>query len=468
MAAVSHGGARAREHESVKPDFLKSEFSKHLDRLREGGASHGEGVFTVALDKAAAKMGKHALEHRSDWVLKLVQAAVTAGAPALDIKLQREAVIAHFEVEGAVCGLDCLAQAMVDPTIEVSSWMQELCVGLRSLIAQETDFEIVHGDDSLKFTQGNLVKGSLEEPVGCVFFLKVQPGREWSLQQARVALELSQALKTRAAFAPLHLILDGKTVCRPPYPHSKHERVKHSFVSPTSLLECEFRLNQEPGPGPVREDARHRFLHDGLSSIETFLRYRFVDQVPEGRLMLFASYFDNDTEGALERDMHFEDLEILWTKHGVVVGRQVLADLPLGGVLHFEDPGLQTDLTGLKAGLGLREADLLAKVAAVCEPALLGLEEKLESHVSRISVMRSQMSAREVSGFAGGVGALVGIGGLMMFGPVAPVAAVAGCAATFVGTLFAFPGTYMEQWRVKKLVGAAFVFRHHHWTRLGR
>ena len=78
--------------------------SSELDRYLASEAAQGlfleEGEFRIAADKALEKLSRFALPGPGLWVVKMLQAAVCAGAPSIEFIFERRRVTVKFENVG--------------------------------------------------------------------------------------------------------------------------------------------------------------------------------------------------------------------------------------------------------------------------------------------------------------------------------------------------------------------------------
>jgi hypothetical protein len=106
-----------------------------LDNEREAGVAHGQGTFTVALEKARLKLQKYLLGSREEWIKKLIQSVSGWRVSNLQVKQTKDHTVFHFQPSlrfGLPSGSDIL-QTFLEAKIEGRLPLNRFCQALHSI-----------------------------------------------------------------------------------------------------------------------------------------------------------------------------------------------------------------------------------------------------------------------------------------------------------------------------------------------
>ena len=208
-----------------------------LSSARSEGARLDTGEFTLNGLKAREKLERHQLGDSGLWLVKLVQAAVRAGAPRIDIKFDRRAVQVRYTL---------------NRRIDADNLLRTVLAG--SLPKDPLTFHLVAGIRGCFCTSGNQVSWSCGEtqveigehattvetiPDSTDFVFKAErPSRNFSFNglikgslssMLKQTLQEYEALKRHCWTCPVPILLDGKEL-----PRSYGQTVEY-FVPKASL-----------------------------------------------------------------------------------------------------------------------------------------------------------------------------------------------------------------------------------------
>lgn len=186
------------------------------------------GSFTLAIEKARDKLATYSLAQPEDYILKLVQCAVSLGVDELFVDLRRSDVMLFFEVPSSddTLAIDRLTEALLSPLEEKNRSRSHLAFALCALAAQQPK-ELMWGewgpDASLILSLGHGRSELFRNPpfprttslpgnrrFHLLYFKKQQkpgPGVSLSLTSGE-----SQALRSRCSFSPIAVHLNGKSL----------------------------------------------------------------------------------------------------------------------------------------------------------------------------------------------------------------------------------------------------------------
>ncbi len=265
-----------------------NDLSSFIEAQRAAGSFESAGSFTLALEKAVAKLSSHSLVNPEDYILKLVQCAVQLNVEELHIKLLSRAVLVFFETDSGdrTVSVDALSRALAAPLEEKNQALSYLAMAICGVSGQSPS-ELMWGewDDEGDGTILSLAEGRSEvyrnapfprtEPLlkGRRFFLFFLSKPSNGLPMSQTSAEHA-AVTRRCAFAPMPIILDGSPI-GPNLPQALHK----SNMDPVSewsspylgVLEIKNdKENKLRWPG-VKKSRSWRNIPDGLNDFSPAL-----------------------------------------------------------------------------------------------------------------------------------------------------------------------------------------------------
>ena len=276
-----------------------NDLSAFIDAQRAAGSFESAGSFTLALEKAVAKLSSHSLVNPEDYILKLVQCAVRLGVQELHIKLLNRSVLLFFETEASdrTVSVDALSKALAAPLEESEQARAYLAMAICGISGQSPQ-ELMWGewDDEGYGTILSLAEGRSEvyrdapfprtEPLakGRRFFL-------FFLAKPSITLPISQtsaehaAITRRCAFAPMPIILDGTPIgpCLPKPLHKPTVDPVSDLCSPyLGMLELKTGAKNLLRWPPSPQTRSWRTIPDGLNDFAPSLPPIFRLRLPPG------------------------------------------------------------------------------------------------------------------------------------------------------------------------------------------
>lgn len=135
----------------------KIRLADYLKEASAEGEMTGEGSFTLARRKALDKLAAHTLPFESDWILKVIQAAVASGVrSSIKVKIERHETVISFAAESC-WGMESIERAFYQPEATEERSLDHLKVALwaagiegrrafRILMPGDTDMLIWNGN----------------------------------------------------------------------------------------------------------------------------------------------------------------------------------------------------------------------------------------------------------------------------------------------------------------------------------
>ncbi len=343
-----------------KDDFVKLQ--------RSAGQLDSEGVFTIDERHALLKLGAFQLPKPATWVLKLVQAAVAAGAPHMRIKQGVAATIFEFESQVELDVREMMAS--LTSTQEVLSRpLTHLTLGLRSVgIGQKRPFTLSHlcRSDSYSLVFDGSEVAVQEEPERSwvpTVTLAVRNPAVASVSRRALAEE---AIARSAHTCPVPLTLDGVRL----------DRFRLPWNPPNLLaLGCEEGLDERfvtfAKPQSIEENLVDLLPTDRYSDLRPFCTFMSeADQIQ-------AVWRIQDHHDGIYDTPSFA----FWVVDGVVVVSQPLPyviDDSVGLHLFLDGSRQPTDLSGFKfAGDDRERRRMLHTLLTAILPRLEELRDKL-------------------------------------------------------------------------------------------
>lgn len=372
-----------------------------LSSASQVGQLDSEGSFTIAGEAAIGKLASFQLPRSSAWILKMVQAAVSAQAPELRIAQSNETTTFVFQPQ-VDFELGALKEALLSPQIQGSPPTRHLAVGLRA---------VGFGDGrafTLAFDQGNqrtilgwnnqqlvqraeaLEKDSPPTIYLGVAFPESDQGRSLgglTKSKGRATTEYLEVAR-HCDCCPIALYLDGRRIdalqAPPPdeaegntailslgwAPHSPTQRVPPLRVPPGTQL-------QQPKWRPTDKFTDERvFLLDGdLGNTQANciikLRYGYKVQSHRSKHKSFAFQ-------AISRRSYYN-----WVKDGVICYRRASGykSSPISFEIYLSADDIPTDISGfhLQSSEELTRRETLAReqVLFQAENTLLAIDQHI-------------------------------------------------------------------------------------------
>lgn len=200
-----------------------NDLSSFIEQQRAAGSYESAGAFTLSIEKARDKLSSFSFINPEDYLLKLVQAAVSLGVEKLNVQLLQRTVLLYFETSSdnsTVC-VEAVARALTSPLDESNPARAYLTLAMCAVADQEPS-ELMWGEweHSGRGTILSLGAGRSEifhdapfprtEPLDPSrnFYLFYMQKKFKGIPIGQMAAEHS-ALTRRCAFAPMPIFLDG-------------------------------------------------------------------------------------------------------------------------------------------------------------------------------------------------------------------------------------------------------------------
>lgn len=364
-----------------------NDFKDFLEQHAYGGQLDSSGHFTLGKEKALEKMAEMALAEPAQWVLKMVQAAVSRSCWGMKFRLGRR--VAQVEFFGPEIDLRQLQDGLLDPSYAPNAFWEEMFVALRTLLFRG-QFRLRDSKGDWVAWDGQSLHHQAAEPEsepeakeeGPIPSLSVLVSLMKEKDRAIESRDMHTLLADRAVYAPLQLVVDGREI-RPEHKFAVREpdfTVGYPIWTAPLLyahfqkghLEQRLQYLEKAPSRPYSDALRNRAFFLSLGEGESFsasschlnLQMRFQDSAHNQRI-LRRNIVDNTFSYEL-------------TRLGVICYEKSMT-MKIGGCLHLPYDEGRSDLSGLNLELPsqhelfLRETDVL----------LDELMEQIERHKSR-------------------------------------------------------------------------------------
>lgn len=227
---------------------------RYLQQQSSDGQLESSGSFTLVWKKAQEKLRQFQLESPAHYVLKLVQAAVSAGAPRVDFRIGAKELYCYFclGTNSSELALDSVAAALATPPAEECP-LRHLIVGLNaSFMGNPQDilwgvWDHLEGDAILFAQDQSDQHTGLPHPLPKVarageklyVFRLTRPKRAGSAEEHALLVE-------RCGYSPVPIYVDSKMV-ESPRPRLDKPSFDLSVTRPYFLL----RHLQNPTSGQI-------------------------------------------------------------------------------------------------------------------------------------------------------------------------------------------------------------------------
>lgn len=392
--------------------------SQFVNMQREEGEFADSGSFTLSAEKAIEKLAAYSLEDPCEWVLKMVQASVLAGARQCHVKLSREAIQVELYLPEAL-DFEGLIETLLDPGRSQTPLQRELCVGLRTLlnssaflmVSEEGEFFGWDGEENRRGTGAPPTNGCRLLVVGSTQ-MHYRAGLV-RVEQAKVSAHYHKLLTTRASYAPLDLYLDGRLITG----HALNMLDRLPKTARFSKWAPLLSVVGQIGPDLVRTEAEQSVFRDALRSYETFLKLNHPASRQPG-LDLYVAFKDRkrrteaeDGEGLsylldrVDREVESQPFYLQATRFGVVAHVSEGYSSSLGGIFTYDDSEGKSDLTGLRLSPEPQPGLLKPYL-----PCLADLAAAITRHPSRTNWKETSVQEVTQGAVVGGVaGAIMGL-----------------------------------------------------------
>lgn len=336
-------------------------FSQYIEKQRQEGTVESAGSFTLAIEKARDKLGKHTLSLPEEYILKVVQCAACLRAEKMSFYFTRSSVLVYFEttLDDRTLSVENLTQALLTPLEESVRARAHLGLALCS-VASLSPSELIWGDwggDGSSLVL-NLGRGRSElfrdvpfprtEPLIIdrrMHLLYIAKERTSRLPLNQTSVE-KKLLRERCCFAPIKIEINGRPLkTRLPIQHIKGDPVNQwaSLYIGAIKFECE----------PPNVLTMHCDREDNLQPLPPRLSH-LVEGHPPAFLVQAPPHWSTP----FCSDLRFQKLYLI-PSH--LYGTSLLYFVQDGVLLnpvHFHDAGggatavlcgdsLKTDITGL-------------------------------------------------------------------------------------------------------------------------
>ena len=201
----------------------KSALEEFLSRSQSVGETDSEGSFTLARERAIAKLANSQLPYNGAWAVKIVQAIVAAQTTErIDVLLKSNETHFCFPAESAWT-IDEVEASFFDPEPGTSRSLNHLISGLWYIgLKEERAFQLSFPgqSESLVWDGSSFSRLKLKSPNG-MGFINVSRGSRasgafsWAknlLDDQSENLRIARALRLRCFASPVPLLLDGERI----------------------------------------------------------------------------------------------------------------------------------------------------------------------------------------------------------------------------------------------------------------
>lgn len=365
-----------------------SELEQFLQDELQGGIHDSAGQFTMARQKALEKLGSFQLPRPTAWVLKVVQAAVAIGSPALFVSQTGTDTEFRFSPPSHWT-LDCMEGAFYDPEVSPDRALDHLKRALWTLALQQLrPFRLVLTGcpEALVWSGQEFRRLPAQAPKYLLLTVshrsfsqgKGLPGLR-NLQAAQSNVEVLAELVQRAFVCPIDLWVDKRRLdALQGCPH-------HGFNPTTYPIRLGFARAQAPVfRVPPKTLSGYRPVSPGSSSLSGIFRSQteLPSQV-EVAMLLSAKIVLASSGGSTRMSGVAQESYLNWVLGGVLVDRQELPIPPLAVsvALFASAEGLQTDLTGFQLTDNAERRERSAHLCRAVTPLVTEAKVSLESYV---------------------------------------------------------------------------------------
>jgi hypothetical protein len=375
------------------------DLDSYLSRLRERGQHDSEGFFTVAGTRAIGTLAEFLLPEKTDWLLKMVQAACVGSATRMSVKQTHHSTQIHIPFPDAF-DMGSFERALISPsTSGANQSLADLVAGLRAVgVGQLRDWvaSLTVGQEKVFVTcvlgQVTSERVRTEEPpvegtdvhVG-VAYPSNQSGKIGGLIRFGEAVQNEhQALIQKARACPIPLYLDGHRI------DDMGEPSLSNVLHPRAFL----GINVTSQPGHPSIQIPHALQSaDSPSQAKEFHSQApfLVPELPQERqagciLRWYYNYSRREEPGKGHIFLQAvpSPSRVHLVRHGIIVGRKNLGvSHPVSADVFVCGDHIRSDLTGLRLDPSTEEVEFAKEGIRLSLGFLEDVLEKLIAIESR-------------------------------------------------------------------------------------
>lgn len=376
------------------------QLENYLAQLRHSGQVDSEGSFTVAGLRAVGKLAAFLLFDESDWLLKIVQAAVLGQASELQIKQTQKSTQIFFNLPFKV-ELAKFEKTLVSTTTKSPEpGLEHLACGLRAvgvgqlrdwflLLSSHTERASISCLEGLVSAERQLEQEPVEGTrisVG-VAYPQGQHGKVGGLIRFGEAIQHEHShLLTKARTCPIPLYLDGRRIddlFEPKMASVLQERAFLGVNTPGP------RAGQSiPIPQALRSSESFRVKDRFNPHAPFYLSPRPSNHCASSLQRWYYNYSTSKESLNKKSGFFFQPIptpsRVYLVRHGVVVGRTSLGiHHPISVDVFLNSEDLRSDLTDLQVEPTDREVEMAKDEIRAAAPFLQHIEQLLAEHSSR-------------------------------------------------------------------------------------
>ncbi len=312
--------------ENTDMDKTDSSVEDFLSQLSQEGRFFESSSFTIDSLKAREKLSQFQMADSGLWLVKLVQAAVAAGAPSVRVQFEKRRVKVAFENR---CGWQAeeLLKEVLSGHLSQSGALFHVVTGLRASAASVNE-KVAWSCGGAYVCLDNEGSSSKPDHAGSEFLVEAtRPSRQRSLKRtlsssvyhlAKQTLEEFDAVRSRCWASPIPVYLDGREMDRgyfqvkagkiednPWYVLMRHEKSRnYGVIGGLGMMGIPSQADSLHLPYPLQEILENK---DGLpytldkpfyKESGCFLRWHRPENQKTG--MVVAIYSDYQAESSVD------------------------------------------------------------------------------------------------------------------------------------------------------------------------
>lgn len=399
-----------------------TKIEQFLEAKAEPGQFDSTGEFRISGDKALEKLANHSVQDSTQWVLKLVQAAVSIKAQEIRFFQYRKSNRADI-ITGTLPSPAHFQEALLQLQHGQDVFLKELCTGLRPLLKMD-HLRVLWmnqgAQTGLQWNGENFVdlESSPLESSECGLRIEF-PVPLFSFSRRA---EETRLLQEYCRWCPIPLKLDSRLVNnKDNVQSSKFSPRKHGQDSPRILISGWFDAEHPRPFQPARlQKLEPQRFQDELRSASPFLYAAKPEESEKlGGFSLFCSYsfaswriVDVGSNYGKRKVLPLlEDFYFRATRLGVVCAQLRYKNFGVGGEFVMPGDELNSDLTGLTLSLSPEFCEALASHLRGLEQMVKWTGAQVQTHASRTTPADVAEGVSNV-GLGIGAGIVVAIAGL--------------------------------------------------------
>lgn len=340
------------------------------DRFLQEQATEGtydsEGQFTLGA-QAVTKMAKYAFADESLWLVRMVQAAVAAGATSISIKQTVTATEILFE-PGAAFYADEVIAALGTTEPYPGPAVSLLVSGLQAVaMGQNRAFSLEFTDHLryryVSYLRGKLCVGDSANERKVTQKQQIKLSVAWPGYYRHTALPEMATLTERARICPIEVRLDGRVINNVFAPKPPETETSRAYLAVGGLIGQGQTLQEFWGPAALYSTSNFG-ISDKFTDRRPVVKMRVPVSPILGLFQLFYHYrvlnWGYGKSVAFEFGVKPEKTIVHWLRFGVISESEELPWDPQGVSAHIylDASDLPTDASGfrLRASLESREA----------------------------------------------------------------------------------------------------------------